>query len=60
MVPGWFKSELSADKNTKKVLTSSVSWPHDPARPCRLWPSDDDGDEDDGKDQVFVVFVSAK
>ena len=36
-----------------------------PARPCRLWAgfglvSDDDGDEDDGKDQVFVVFVSAK
>ena len=48
MVPGWIKSELSAAgakwdvKNTKKVLTSSVSWPHDPARPCRLRPSDDD------------------
>ena len=39
--PMLVKSELSAAgakwdvKNTKKVLTSSVSWPHDPTRPCR-------------------------
>ena len=33
-------------RTPKKVLTSSVSWPHDPARPCRLWPSDDDDDDD--------------
>ena len=39
--PRLVKSELSAAgakwdvKNTKKVFTSSVSWPHDPARPCR-------------------------
>ena len=37
--PRLVKSELSAPgakwdiKNTKKVLTSSVSWPHDPAIP---------------------------
>ena len=52
MVLGWFKYKLSAAgvkwdvKNTKKVLTSSVSWPHDPAV-GRLWPSDDDDDDDD-------------
>ena len=46
--PRLVKSELSAAvvkwdvKNTKKELTSSVSWPHDPA-----WPSDDDDDNDD-------------
>ena len=39
--PRLVKSELSAAgakfdvENTKKVLTSYVSWPHNPARPCR-------------------------
>ena len=43
--PRLVKSGLSAAgaqcdvKNTKKVLTSSVSWPHDPARPCRPRPA---------------------
>ena len=55
MVPGWPKSEpklcpnLQARSETlktpKKVLTSSVSWPHDPARPCWLWPSGHDDDD---------------
>ena len=66
--PRLVKSELSAAgakwdaKNTKKVPTSSVSWPHDPARP---WPSgDDDGDHygdndryDDGDDADKVIAV---
>ena len=54
--PKLVETELSAAgakwdvKNTQKVLTSSVSWPHDPAKPCRLWPSDDD-DDDAGRDR---------
>ena len=54
IVPGWFKSELSAEgvkwdvKNTKKVLTLFVSWLHDPARPCR--PEADFG-------LVYIIIV---
>ena len=41
MLVGWFESELSAQARSEtlttpqKVLISSVTWPHDPARPCR-------------------------
>ena len=54
MVPGWFESELSGAgvkwdvKNTEKVLTSSVSWPHNPA-------SDDDDDDEAAKGHGPVV-----
>ena len=32
LFPSWAKCDV---KNTQKLLTLSVSWPHDPARPCR-------------------------
>ena len=32
LIPSWAKWDV---KNTQKLLTLSVSWPHDPARPCR-------------------------
>ena len=39
-------------KNTQKLLTLSVSWPHDPARP---WPSVDDEEDDDDEEVVMVL-----
>ena len=31
----------------EEFILPDWSLPDDPARPCRLWPSDDDGDDDD-------------
>ena len=50
MAPGLVLEKWDV-KNTKKVLTSSVSLPQDPAR---LWPSDDDA-RDDGKDGDAMI-----
>ena len=52
MVLGWFPWFFKVSRWIFIVINGPrlvKSWPHDPTRPCRLWPSDDDDDDgDDG------------
>ena len=34
------------------------SWPHDPARPCRLWPNDDDDVEEEEDVSLFLCTIT--
>ena len=55
----WFREARSKTlRIPQKILAWFVSWPHNPARPCRLWPSDDDGDGDDDHDHDLLLQSS--